>query len=85
MTRLLEEPLRVDVTLDTANAPREIHWTGSGESAVVLEVCSRWRVDDDWWRLPITRIYYKLRTEEALLELFQDCSSGEWFLERVHD
>lgn len=85
MTRLLEKPLRVDVALDAHGVPSEIHRSDSGEHAAVLEACSRWRVDDDWWRVPVSRLYYKLRTEDSLLEVFQDCSSGQWFLERVHD
>ena len=90
MSRLLEEPLPLQIELNERGEPAHMRFVGAGPCACprgcpVLEVCSRWRVDDDWWRVPISRMYYKLRTPTSLIELYQDLNSGEWFLERVHD
>ncbi len=89
MSRLPEEPLPVEVKIDGWGQPATVSWTlneGTGvRECPVVEVCARWRVDDDWWRAPISRMYYKLRTRTALIEVFRDLNSGRWFLERVHD
>ncbi len=89
MSRLPEEPIPAEVTVDGWGQPATIGWeTGAGtppRACPVIEVCARWRLDDDWWRLPISRMYYKLRTPTALVEVYRDLGSGEWFLERVHD
>lgn len=43
-----------------------------------------WRVDDEWWRRPISRRYV-----EAMLEggkhvvLFEDLVHGTWFIQRI--
>ncbi len=96
MSRLLTPalPIRAELTLD--GEPRSITCVSTDSAARspllpspgpnrVLEVCNRWRVDDEWWRKPISRMYYELRTPTALLEVFQDLNTGEWFLERLHD
>ncbi len=96
MSRLPEKPQPLIVELDTYGLPTSLTFTspvaGAGSHACpgpriysVLEVCSRWRVDDDWWRVPISRTYYKLRTSDALLEVYHDLIGGGWYLERVHD
>jgi hypothetical protein len=42
-----------------------------------------WRIDDEWWRQPISRSYF-----EAMLEggkrvvLFQDLIVGSWFIQQ---
>ncbi len=49
------------------------------------EVVNRWRVDDDWWRVPISRMYYLVTTPTMLLEIFEDLCTGDWYIERVID
>ena len=49
------------------------------------EVVNRWRVDDDWWRVPISRTYYTVRTPTAMLEVYRDDRTGDWYLQRVID
>ncbi len=82
MSRLFDHPLPVLVTLGEDGEPVHLRWELEER---VLEVCGRWRVDDDWWREPVSRAYYLLRTPTALLELFEDAAQGGWYLERVHD
>ncbi len=83
MSRLfLENPLHIGVELDTTGYPAAVMWELEER---VVEVVNRWRVDDDWWRVPISRMYYKLQTPTALLDVYQDLITGEWYLERVHD
>jgi hypothetical protein len=49
-------------------------------------ICNRWRVDDDWWREPVARTYFKLVTRDGLLcTVFWDEIRGTWHLERIFD
>jgi len=51
----------------------------------VREVINRWRVDDDWWRVPISRMYWVVATPTMLLEIYEDLRTGDWYLQRVID
>jgi len=51
----------------------------------VREVINRWRVDDDWWRVPISRMYWVVTTPTMLLEIYEDLRTGDWYLQRVID
>ncbi len=49
------------------------------------EVVNRWRVDVDWWRVPISRMYYLVTTATMLMEIYEDLCTGNWYIERVID
>jgi hypothetical protein len=43
-----------------------------------------WRVDDEWWRHPVSRRYIDVMLQGgAHLALYEDLVSGEWFVQRV--
>ncbi len=46
----------------------------------VREVVNRWRVDDDWGRVPISRTYYTVATPTA-----PDDRAGDRYPQRVKD
>lgn len=49
----------------------------------VASVRDHWRIDDEWWRRPISRRYYQVVLEDgACLTLFQDLLSGQWLQQR---
>ena len=76
------------------NSPREIGVVagGSGEPDAILHdggrwkvarVQNRWRVDDEWWRDEISRMYYELLLSNgAVLTVFHDLVSGRWYRQR---
>jgi hypothetical protein len=42
----------------------------------------RWRIDDEWWRKEISRMYYHVALEGGLLvTLFHDLIGGAWFVQ----
>lgn len=46
----------------------------------VETVRETWRVDDEWWRVPIVRRYYEVIVEGGgRMILFEDLTSNEWF------
>ena len=46
----------------------------------VVAINDQWRIDDEWWRTEITRIYYAVELEgEVRLSIFRDQMTGAWF------
>jgi hypothetical protein len=82
MTRLLGHHPRIDVDLDAAGRPCRLRWAGATEP---VEVCNQWRVEEEWWRRPISRDYFKLSGRQLLALVYLDRVDGSWHLERVFD
>ncbi|HWH24152.1 MAG TPA: hypothetical protein VNW68_04560 [Candidatus Limnocylindria bacterium] len=82
MTRLLGHHPLIGVELDSAGEPCRLRWEGGSER---VEVCNRWRVDEAWWRRPVSRDYYKLAGERLLALVYRDLLDGSWHLERIYD
>ncbi|MGZ6269094.1 MAG: hypothetical protein ACXWMU_00815 [Candidatus Limnocylindrales bacterium] len=82
MTRLLREHPSIEVELDLTGTLRAIRWNGRREA---VEVCNRWRVEEEWWRRPIARDYFKVVGERWLALVYLDRVDGSWHLERLYD
>lgn len=82
MSRLYDPEPQITVQVDNLGRPAAVTWQWREP---VREVVNRWRVDDDWWRVPISRTYYRLTTPTMLLEVYRDDIAGDWYLQRVMD
>ena len=82
MTRLLGHHPRIDVELDADGRPCRLRWEGGSEP---VEVCNQWRVEEAWWRRPVSRDYYKLVGPQLLVLVYEDLLDGSWHLERLYD
>jgi hypothetical protein len=51
----------------------------------VAQVLEQWEVEDDWWEeTPIARAYFRvLLSTGAVLTLFRDLRTGEWFRQQA--
>ena len=50
---------------------------------VVENVGEIWRIDDEWWRVPIHRRYVEVIIEGGRrVVLFEDLITGEWFAQK---
>jgi hypothetical protein len=67
----------VEVEFDTDGLPRAV-----GKHAVE-SLGEIWRVEDEWWRIPVNRRYV-----EAIIEggkrviLYEDLITGEWWMQK---
>jgi len=82
MTRLLGHHPQIEVDLDAHGRPWRLRWEGGSEA---VEVSNRWRVEEAWWRRPVSRDYYKLYGQSLLALVYLDRVDGTWHLERVYD
>jgi hypothetical protein len=47
----------------------------------VEAVLETWRIDDEWWRRPISRIYHEVVLETgATMVIYQDLEEGNWYV-----
>jgi len=45
----------------------------------VVSVRNIWRIDDEWWREEISRLYFELELDNALVvTVFHDLIAGTW-------
>lgn len=78
--RSLNQPQPVKVACDSKGRPAFV-WQGRRRK--VTAVRDHWRIDDEWWREPIHRLYYLVELEEGCLEvLFCDLVTGAWYRQR---
>ena len=79
--RPLNEPRSIKVTAGPDGEPRTV--TLKGKRLAVLEVQDRWRIDDLWWRQPLSRIYFEaVLADGRLLTLFHDLGDDTWAAQR---
>lgn len=70
-------------TLLKVDVPHPDGGTAERHTRTVDTVVEVWRVDDEWWREPISRRYF-----ESVLEggrhvvLYEDLTTGDWFMQR---
>lgn len=93
--RVLNAPVRVEVRLDERGLPREIRdlsdgWDSRGvtsaaveqEGRRVMEILEVWRIDDEWWREPMSRRYVEVVLEGGgHVVVFESLTTGNWFLQ----
>ena len=47
---------------------------------LVRDVVNVWRIDEEWWRKPISRLYFSLELENgARITVFRDLVAGAWY------
>ncbi|MCJ7490955.1 MAG: hypothetical protein MUP15_02170, partial [Dehalococcoidia bacterium] len=53
-----------------------------GRRLAVERVEDVWRIDDEWWREEVSRLYYRLLLEDGrALTVYRDLDKGSWFLQ----
>jgi len=78
--RALHQPRAVRVWTDRDGHPCRIQPSKRPPSAVV-HIRERWRIDDEWWRKPIARVYYDLVLDSGRsLVLYFDELNSSWFI-----
>lgn len=82
--RRLGEPQPIDLRVDRLGRPVAIPWKGRWRA--VQKVQDVWRIDDEWWRAEISRLYFLVVLADGqLCTVFRDLVVGDprrgWFLQ----
>lgn len=81
------------MTATPLRMPREIEvQQKSGEPAIVIRngvrkkitaIRNVWRIDDEWWREQISRLYFQVELLDGpVMDIFEDLTSGKWYQQR---
>ena len=85
--RPLNAPRPIQVDADAQGRPVVVYLGGGRMGrggASVVEVADRWRIDDEWWRKEVSRMYFRVALANgAVVTIFQDLGEGGWFLQTV--
>lgn len=78
--RLLNRPRPVRVIADAEGRPARVR--GDRRWHEVTSIREHWRIDDEWWRLTISRAYYSVILDRGrLATLYRDLVTGDWYLQ----
>lgn len=79
--RALNQPQPITVTCEKRGLPTEVYIRRRRHR--IAAVKDRWRLDDEWWRDPIRRMYYWVEYEEGTHEtLYRDLCDGLWYRQK---
>lgn len=76
--KALNEPRPVQVQADLDGIPQLV--TIDRRKRKVEVVRESWRIDDEWWRKTISRLYYTVILEDgASITIYEDLANGGWY------
>jgi len=77
--RRLDAPRDIRVKADAEGRPLRV--ARARRVLAVDQVLEGWRIDDEWWRAPISRRYFAVVLEDgAHLTLYHDLVGGGWYV-----
>lgn len=80
--RPLDGPRPVDVRTDEDGEPAYVRLPGR-TARKVTTVREAWRIDDEWWRQPISRSYRTVVLDDGrLVTLYYDLLSRRWYSQK---
>ena len=79
--RSLNAPQPIKVKTDDKGSPVAVQMRGTVRR--VARVIDHWRIDDEWWRDPLSRMYYRVEYESGVTDtIYHDLISDEWYWQR---
>ena len=82
--RALNQPKPIHGRVDGRGRPVSLEM--GGRQNRVVEIQDRWRIDDEWWRKEISRMYWQVVLEDGQqLVVFQDMITGDWYRQTVSE
>ncbi len=77
--RRLDAPHDIRVKMDDAGRP--VRLARARRVLAVERIIESWRIDDEWWRTPISRRYFTVVLEDgAHLTLYRDLIAKRWYV-----
>ncbi len=71
-------PIRVEA--DESGEPQAV--VLGRERLAVAAVQDRWRIDDEWWRNEVSRLYYRLiLASNQVLTAYRDVTTARWWVQ----
>ena len=81
LTPPLNLPQPIQVTVDEDGLPASVMRRTGRVAVATIE--DTWRVDEEWWRDEMSRLYYRLSLADATtITVFEDLSKAGWYAQR---
>jgi hypothetical protein len=78
----LGKPTAVVVHADENGEPTHVRLPGKTARRIEV-VRERWRIDDEWWREPISREYLAVILDDGrVLTLYRDLADRRWYAQK---
>jgi len=78
--RPLGSPYPIHVRINLKGQPTKIGLQGRRRGGNVASIQEIWRIDDEWWRNSISRLYYQVVLENGkIMTLYRDLTDGCWY------
>ncbi len=79
--RTLNRPQPLEVVSNEKGEPKAVRVGTRVRS--IERIKDRWRIDDEWWREPIHRMYFMVEYADGIQEtLYQDLVDQAWYRQR---
>jgi len=76
----LKQPRPVAVEADGSGEPVAV--VLGGQRLAVAQVQDVWRIDDEWWREEVSRLYYRLLLEDGRpVTVYHDLLGEKWWVQ----
>jgi len=70
------------VAVETGESGEPVAVVLGGRRLAVAQVQDVWRIDDEWWREEVSRLYYRLLLEDGrAVSVFRDLGSERWWMQ----
>ena len=81
--RAVNEPQPVTVDVNADGSPAAVGRLGGSAVGKIECINETWRIDDEWWRQTISRLYFETMLEGGKrVVLFYDLIHGHWFMQQ---
>jgi hypothetical protein len=72
------------VRTDQRGRPTAVSRESVRQFTEVETILDRWRIDDEWWRGEVSRMYYQVVLRSGpTVTIFQDLLSVKWFFQNA--
>ena len=76
----LKQPRPVAVEADGSGEPVAV--VLGGQRLAVAQVQDVWRIDDEWWREEVSRMYYRLMLDDGrTVTVYHDLLGEKWWVQ----
>jgi hypothetical protein len=80
LLRPLNLPTPVEVRTDGNGRPLALRTRRGRPVEPVAQIRESWRIDDEWWRRPVSRHYHQVALEGGrIATLYRDLTDGRWY------
>ncbi len=78
--RSLNQPTAIRVGITEAGNPEWIEWRR--KKLWVAQIGDCWRIDDEWWRSPISRRYLQIVLDNGvMMTVYHDMEEDRWYMQ----